>query len=242
MDYEIVNNPMGMVDFTLNAGDKVTAEAASMVYMSDSISIDTKQRRGGLFKTLKTMVLSGESFFINEYTAKQDYSRLGITGNALGDIMPIDVNDEYYIQSGSYVCSLGDLTLDTKWQGFAKGLFGTNLFMLKTVGTGMVFVDGWGGIRRIDLAPGQITRIDNYQIVAFTGAQYDVAKHGNMKTTIFGGDALVTKFTGPGTVYFSTKNPMELARAMQPYLTPRSASATGSGIVGGLIGSSIGRR
>ena len=240
MKFEIVNNPVGMIDFVLDNGDMINAEAASLVYMSDDIAIETKKRRGGLLKTLKTTMLAGESFFMNEYRSRRDGTRLGITGNAVGDMHHIHVEDgEYFIQSGSFVCSTAELTLDTQWQGFKKGLFGTNLFMLKTVGGGTLFVDGWGGVRRLDLGRGETVKIDNYQIVAFTGADYDVIKLGSLKTTIFGGDALVTKFTGPGTVYYSTKNPMELARALRPFLSSNNSNATSS-VVGGLIGAGIG--
>ena len=32
LQYEIVKNPMGLIEFTLNQGEKVTAEAAAMVF------------------------------------------------------------------------------------------------------------------------------------------------------------------------------------------------------------------
>jgi len=53
-------------------------------------------------------------------------------------------------------------------------------------------------------------------------ADYRVTKHGNLKTTLFGGDALVIQIIGPGTVYLQTKNIMEFARALVPYLPKRS--------------------
>ena len=63
--------------------------------------------------------------------------------------------------TGSTSCSpartwlpTGDVTLDTQWQGFTKGIFGSTLFMLKTAGRGDVFVDGWGGIRKVELGAG----------------------------------------------------------------------------------------
>lgn len=241
MRHHIRDNPMGVIEFELDRGDVVNAEAASMVWMHGDLAVETRQRKGGLFKSLKSSVLSGESFFINEYTATADGCNLGITGNALGDLSHITVNRQFYVQSGSYVCSTGDLTLDTQWQGFKRGLFGTNLFTLKTVGEGEMFVDCWGALRSRTLERGEALIIDNYQIVAFEEMWYDVIKHGSMKTTIFGGDALVTRFVGPGTVYYSTKNPMEVARALAPYLHGRSyknigLAGMGIGLAGGLLG------
>jgi len=64
--------------------------------------------------------------------------------------------------------------------------------------------------------------LDNYQLVALSAtAQYRVTKHGSFKTTLFGGEALVIEITGPGIVYIQTKNIMEFARALIPFLPHR---------------------
>ena len=213
---------MGLIEFTLNRGEKVTAEAAAMVFMRGDIITETKMRKGGFLKSLKAAALGGESFFVNEFIAQEDGCTLGITGNMLGDIEVIPVTAEFIVQSGAFVGSSGDLTLDTKWQGFTKGIFGSNLFMLKTVGTGDMFVNAWGGIIKKELQSGEKMILDNYQLVALSAtADYRVTKHGSLKTTLFGGDALVIEIIGPGTVYLQTKNIMEFARALIPFLPQR---------------------
>jgi len=223
MQYEILKNPMGLIEFTLNKGEKVTAEAAAMVYIRGDILTETKMRKGGFLKSLKAAALGGESFFVNEFIAQEDSCKLGLTGNMLGDIEVIKVDEEFIVQSGAFVGSTGDLTLDTKWQGFTKGIFGTNMFMLKTIGSGEIFVNAWGGILETKLQAGEKMIIDNYQLVALSStASYRVTKHGNFKTTLFGGEALVMELIGPGTVYIQTKNVMEFARALIPFLPKRN--------------------
>ena len=222
MDYEIIKNPMGLIQFSMNKGDKVTAEAAAMVFMRGDIETVTRMRKGGFLKSLKAAALGGESFFVNDFIAHTDNCTLGLTGNTLGDIEVIHVTEEFIVQSGAFVGSTGGLTLDTKWQGFTKGIFGTNLFMLKTVGTGDMFVNAWGGIIKKELKDGEKMILDNYQLVALSSrASYRVTKHGGFKTTLFGGEALVIEIVGPGTVYLQTKNIMEFVRAIIPFL-PKS--------------------
>ena len=222
MDYEIVKNPMGLIQFSMNKGDKVTAEAAAMVFMRGDIETVTRMRKGGFFKSLKAAALGGESFFVNDFIANQDNCSLGLTGNTLGDIEVIHVDEEFIVQSGAFVGSTGGLTLDTKWQGFTKGIFGSNLFMLKTVGTGEMFVNAWGGIIKKELQDGEKMILDNYQLVALSSrASYRVTKHGGFKTTLFGGEALVIEIVGPGLVYLQTKSIMEFVRAIIPFL-PKS--------------------
>ena len=223
MQYEILKNPMGLIEFTLNNGEKVTAEAAAMVYIRGDILTETKMRKGGFLKSLKAAALGGESFFVNEFIAQEDSCKLGLTGNMLGDIEVIKVDEEFIVQSGAFVGSTGDLTLDTKWQGFTKGIFGTNMFMLKTIGSGEIFVNAWGGILETKLQAGEKMILDNYQLVALSStASYRVTKHGSFKTTLFGGEALVMEIIGPGTVYIQTKNVMEFVRALLPFLPKRN--------------------
>ncbi len=222
MKYEVTKNPMGLIQFTMNRGEKVTAEAAAMVFIRGHIETETRMRKGGFLKSLKAAAFGGESFFVNEFTAQEDNCTLGLTGNMLGDIEPIRIDREFIIQSGAFVCSTGDLTLDTQWQGFTKGIFGSNLFMLRTVGTGDMFVNAWGGILKMELEAGERMIVDNYQLVALSAtADYRVAKHGNLKTTLFGGEALVIEVVGPGTIYLQTKNIMEFVRALIPFMPRR---------------------
>ena len=214
---------MGLIEFTLNHGEKITAEAASMVFIKGNLKTETRMRKGGFLKSLKAAALGGESFFVNEFIAEEDGCKLGLTGNMLGDIEVIDVTEEFIVQSGSFVGSTIDLTLDTKWQGFTKGIFGSNMFMLKTVGIGKMFVNAWGGILKKELQSGEKMYLDNYQLVALSStAEYRVTKHGSLKTTLFGGEALIIEIMGPGTVYIQTKNLMEFVRALIPFLPKRN--------------------
>jgi uncharacterized protein (TIGR00266 family) len=223
MEHEIVKNPMGLIQFTMKKGETVTAEAAAMVFIKGNIETNTRMRKSGFLKSLKAAAFGGESFFVNEFIAHEDGCKLGLTGNMLGDIEVIHVDQEYIVQSGAFVGSTGNLTLDTKWQGFTKGIFGSNLFMLKTMGEGDMFVNGWGGILSTKLEPGEKMILDNYQLIALSStAEYRVSKHGSFKTTLFGGEALVIEITGPGTVYFQTKNLMEFVRALLPFLPKRN--------------------
>ena len=223
MDYKIIKNPMGLIQFTMKKGETVTAEAAAMVFIKGNIETNTRMRKSGFLKSLKAAALGGESFFVNEFIAHEDDCKLGLTGNMLGDIEVIHVDEEFIVQSGAFVGSTGGLTLDTKWQGFTKGIFGSNLFMLKTMGTGDMFVNGWGGIVSTKLEAGEMMILDNYQLIALSStADYRVTKHGSFKTTLFGGEALVIEIIGPGTVYMQTKNLMEFVRALIPFLPKRN--------------------
>jgi uncharacterized protein (TIGR00266 family) len=212
MEFQIIKNPMSILEVHLKKGETITAEAGALVFMKGEIEVNTKLR-GGFFKTVKVSLLGNESFFINNYAAKEDGCILGLTGPPVGDIIeiPIDKSSGFIVQSGSYIASTLDVDIDTKWQGFTKGIFGSELFMLKATGTGKVFCNAYGGIIQKQLAPGEKMVLDNYHLVALSlDSEYKVTKFGGLKSTILGGEGLVTEIIGPATVYFQTKNLKEL--------------------------------
>ena len=111
------------------------------------------------------------------------------------------------VHSGSYIASGTGIMLDTEWQGFRKGLFGSGLFMLRANGVGDLFVNAYGGIIQKNLGDNEKIILDNHHLVALSeNSNYKVVKFGGLKTTILGGGGLVTEITGPGSVYFQTKN------------------------------------
>jgi uncharacterized protein (TIGR00266 family) len=203
---------MALLDIQMSAGEKITAESGAMVYMQGDIEIKTRTREGGFLKKLKVSALGGESFFVNDFFAKSDCS-LGLTGPPIGDIVHLSIRpgNGFIVQSGSYVASTPGVLLDTQWQGFRKGVFGSEFFMLKATGEGDLFVNAYGGIIQKDLKAGEKIKIDNYHLVAL-GEQvnYNVIKLGGIKTNILGGEGLVTESIGPGPVLFQTKNLREL--------------------------------
>jgi len=230
MQYQILKEPMAMLDIQMSSGEKITAESGAMVYMKGDIEIKTRTREGGFFKKVKVTALGGESFFVNDYVAHGDCS-IGLTGPPLGDIVRLEVKQGsgFIVQSGSYVASAEGVLLDTQWQGFTKGLFGSEFFMLKATGQGDLFLNAYGGIVYKQLAAGEKMMIDNYHLVALSDqATYRVTKVGGMKTTILGGEGLATEVTGPGSLYFQTKNIREFIDLLG--INQRTETTSGSGV------------
>ncbi|MBV9176806.1 MAG: TIGR00266 family protein [Nitrososphaeraceae archaeon] len=142
---------------------------------------------------------SGQSFFVNNYIANVDGCSMGLTGGPIGDIVKMEIKPEdgLIVHSGAYIAWTSDVTLDTQWQGFTKGLFGTELFMLKANGTGDLFLNTFGTIQK-DLHKDERMIIDNHHIVALSeNSNYTIKKFGGLKRTFLGGEGLVTEIIGP---------------------------------------------
>ncbi len=241
MEYEIKYGPAySLLETRLGAGETIVAEAGAMVYMTPQIQVKTRKREEkSLWKSIKGSLLGGESFFVNEYTAETGPGKVGFVPAPVGDMQELDLQSGkgMVLQKDAYVASTSDIHIDTEWQGFKKGLFGQTLFMLKVSGQGRLFVNAFGAIDHHTLRAGESLVVDNYHLVAFDDTcTYDVRKFGGLKSTILGGEGLVTEVMGPGEVYIQTKNVREFVEWLWPLIEPRVRGAAGRGEGGFRIG------
>jgi len=91
MEYKITGNNLQIVTIELNEGEKVYAEAGSMVYMSENIKMEAKAK-GGLLKAIGRKFM-GETFFLTEFTPSGGKGFVAFAGNAPGTIYPIEIKE-----------------------------------------------------------------------------------------------------------------------------------------------------
>jgi uncharacterized protein (TIGR00266 family) len=220
MRTEISFSPaFAMATVHLDQGETVKAEAGAMMAMSSSVEIKTSTQ-GGVLKGLRRSVLGGESFFMNTFAATGPDAHVVVAPALPGDIITWPLaGGLVYLQSGSYLASPESIDIDSKWGG-AKTFFSKEgLFMLKCSGTGDLVVSSYGAIHAIDLAAGQTYVVDTGHMVGWEdGVGYEVRKAGNWKSTVFGGEGLVVKLTGPGRVYIQSRSPSDFIDWLVPKL------------------------
>ncbi len=228
MEYEIKYKPSySMLVVKLEPNEIITAEAGAMTYMEPNIDVKTRKRERSFLGTLSLTLLGRQSFFVNDYRAKEGPGEVAFVAAPVGDIETLEVkpNQGYIIQSSSYIASTQNVELDIKWQGFTKGLFGQGLFMIKATGNGTLFINTFGAIDKHTIDAGKSLIVDNFHLVAFNDScDYKVTKFGGLKSTILGGEGLVTEITGPGDVYIQTKNLREFVEWLWTLLGPRVRS------------------
>ena len=228
LDYKIKYKPSySMLVVNLDPNESVTAEAGAMTYMEPNIEVNTRKREKSFLGTLGLSLLGRQSFFVNDYKAKNNSGEVAFVSAPVGDIETLEVkpNNGYIIQSSSFIASTQKIDLDMKWQGFTKGLFGQGLFMIKVSGEGKLFINTFGAIDKHTLESGKTLIVDNFHLVAFSDTcDYKVRKFGGLKSTILGGEGLVTEISGPGDVYIQTKNLREFVEWLWTLLGPRVKS------------------
>jgi uncharacterized protein (TIGR00266 family) len=228
LEYEIKYKPSySMLVVKLETNESITAEAGAMTYMEPNIDVKTRMREKSLLGTLGLAFLGRQSFFVNDYRAQEAPGEVAYVSAPVGDIETLEVkpNQGYIIQSASYIASTQNVDLDVKWQGFTKGLFGQGLFMIKVTGDGTLFINTFGAIDKHTIDAGKSLIVDNFHLVAFSDScDYTVRKFGGLKSTLLGGEGLVTEVRGPGDVYIQTKNLREFVEWLWTLLGPRVRS------------------
>lgn len=211
------NPSFGMLEIKMEPGDKISSESGAMVGMDPSIVLETKAR-GGILSSLKRKVLGGESFFVNTFTCQKESGTLYLAPNISGSVQTHEMKGEpVYLQSGAYLASTGDITVDAKWGG-AKTFFSREgLFVLQASGTGTLYFNSFGGIHKVELS-NQSYIVDTGYLVGWTsGLQHQVTKVGGLKSFFFSGEGLVCRLSGTGTVWVQTRNPDGLAAFLHPF-------------------------
>ena len=224
MQAEIEFSPSySLLTVALAAGESVKAETGAMVAQQGVAMKTGMGGGGGLFGGLRRMI-GGESFFLNTFTGEGSGGWVSLAPPAPGDISSFELppGENLFIQSGSFLACSENVQTDTKFQGFRGFFSGESLFFIRAYaegGAGTVYYNSFGAIKEVAVAPGQELVVDTGHLVAFSDAvEYSIGKVGGIRSLVAGGEGLVMKFRGNGTVWVQTRNMAALADKINPFL------------------------
>lgn len=226
MDIELLHRPGNTAaKITLQEGEVCTTESGGMIAMSGNMDITTsthKKGKGGILKALKRMV-AGESLFLNHFEPKGGSGELWLGTALAGDMTTLTLDSESLIVQGSSFLACEDgIDIDLGWQGFKSILSGESVFWVNLKGQGKIVLSSFGAIYPIEVDGDYI--VDTGHIVAFNETlNFSITKAGSSWLhSIIGGEGLVCKFSGKGTVWCQSHNPVSFGKAISSGLRPRS--------------------
>ncbi|MFL0808982.1 MAG: TIGR00266 family protein [Agarilytica sp.] len=227
MNIELLYRPgNSAAKITLEEGETITAESGAMIAMSGNMDITTtthKKKSGGLFKAAKRLI-AGESLFLNHFEPKQGNGTVFLGTNLAGDMCTFDLdNENLIVQGGSFLACSKDIDIDLGWQGFKSLFSGESVFWLNLKGSGQLIVSSFGAIYPIEVDGEYI--VDSGHIVAFDETlDFKITKAGKSWLHSFlGGEGLVCKFHGKGTVWCQSHNTGSFGNALTSHLRARKA-------------------
>ena len=225
MDIQLLSRPgNAAARVVLSPGEHLTTESGAMIAMSDSLALTTsthKRDSGSLFAAAKRL-LAGESLFLNHYSASSASGEVFLAATLPGDMLRYDLRAEHLIvQAGSFVACESSVNVNMGWQGFKSLFSGESTIWLQLSGTGPVIISSFGAIYPIEVDGDYI--VDTGHIVAFQETlNFNITKAGgSWMTAILGGEGLVCRFSGRGTVWCQSHNAKGFGMELGPELKPR---------------------
>lgn len=226
MQTEITHKPgAAAARVLLDPGETLTTEGGSMIAMRGDVTLETttksKGGSGGILRAAKRL-FAGESFFLNHYTAGRSSAEIWLSQSMPGDMIEQRIDHQTLIvQAGSFVASSAGVSLDVGWQGFKNLLSGESLFWLRANGSGTLILSSYGAIYPVQVDGEYI--VDTGHIVAFDETlNFKLSKAGkSWISSILGGEGLVCRFKGTGTVWCQSHNAPGFGKILGPKLRPR---------------------
>ncbi len=222
LHYEVLYRgayPLVCVD--LPQGRQLRAQSDAMVAMHPTVDVGSEVR-GGLLGGITRMV-SGESFFLQTLSASRGAGSVYFASAFPGDIAAIDITQErgLVIQRGGFLACSESVEVSTKVQNLAQGLFSREgFFILKAEGRGLIFLESFGAIVRMELGHGQQKIVDNGHLVAWSQTMHYTLELGNpgIVAAFTSGENIVCRFHGPGTLLIQSRQPKQFARWVRQVL------------------------
>lgn len=232
--YEIEGGNLPVVICYPEAGQTLCTESGAMSWMSPNMRMDTNSG-GGIKKALGRM-FSGESIFMNEYTAQGGTGMIAFASTFPGSIIPYQVSEGngIVVQKRGFLAMEKGLDLSVFFQKkLGRGFFGGEGFIMQRItGYGMVFLEIDGYCKEYNLSVGESIIVDTGYLAAMSDTcTMDIQPVQGAKNIFFGGEGLFhTRITGPGKVYIQSMPVINTAQALSPYLNINDGDSNGGGI------------
>ena len=232
--YEIEGGNLPIVICYPEAGQTLCTESGAMSWMSPNMRMDTNS--GGGLKKAFGRLLSGESIFMNEYTAQGGTGMIAFASSFPGSIIPYQVSEGngIVVQKRGFLAMEKGLELSVFFQKkLGRGFFGGEGFIMQRItGYGMVFLEIDGYCKEYNLGVGESIVVDTGYLAAMSDTcMMDIQPVQGAKNIFFGGEGLFhTRITGPGKVYIQSMPVINTAQALSPYLNINNGESNGGGI------------
>eukprot|EP00192_Tetraselmis_astigmatica_P020601 CAMPEP_0117659412 /NCGR_PEP_ID=MMETSP0804-20121206/6419_1 /TAXON_ID=1074897 /ORGANISM="Tetraselmis astigmatica, Strain CCMP880" /LENGTH=290 /DNA_ID=CAMNT_0005466069 /DNA_START=235 /DNA_END=1107 /DNA_ORIENTATION=- len=203
----------------MKKGQVVKAESDAVITMSNHVQLGSRVD-GGIISGIMRGMLSGESFFLQTLSSKEDDSDVLLGASAPGDIMVMELGKHIpavCCRSGAFLAADDMVHVETVAQSTlgAAVFSGSGVFVLKCSGPGNLALSSEGAILKYTLRPGEIRRVDNGHLVAWDASmrlEMGLATSNQPGSGVQGflwrlmdsassGEGLMCHLTGPGSVF-----------------------------------------
>ena len=236
--YDIEGGSLPVLICYPEAGKTIVTQRGAMSWMSPNMIMDTNT--GGGIKKMIGRMFTGESLFMNEYTAEGGDGTIAMAATLPGRIIPFEVTpgNGIVVQKGGFLAMEKGLEMSVFFQKrIGAGFFGGEGFLMQRIsGNGMVFVEIDGYCKEYELKEGETIILDTGYLAAMSETcTMDIQSVSGIKNVFLGGEGLFhTRVSGPGKVYVQSMPVQQLAKRLSPYIEVSSSSSSDNSSSGGI--------
>ena len=234
MTYEQIVRALKSADVENADGESLVTESGAMSWMSPNMRMQTNS--GGGIKKVFGRLFSGESLFMNEYTAEGGEGMIAFASSFPGSIIPYRVTPDngIIVQKNGFLAMEKGLDLSVYFQKrLSAGFFGgEGIIMQRISGDGIVFIEIDGHCKEYDLKAGESLVIDTGYLAAMSeSCTMEIQTVKGIKNMFLGGEGIFhTRVTGPGKVYIQSMPVSHMAERLSPYIEVNTSNNSGGGI------------
>ena len=220
MQYQIIGQTLPAVTCELAPGETMITESGSMAWMSPNMKMETTA--GGLGKAFGRL-FSGESVFLNRYTAVGGAGQITFASSFPGAIMSFQIGPgrELIVQKSGFLAAQEGVELSVHFQKrIGAGFFGGEGFIMQRLsGSGVAFIEVDGHAVEYQLAAGESMIVDTGYLAAMDATcTMEVTTVPGLKNALFGGEGIFnTVVKGPGRIILQTMPIVKVAGALRAY-------------------------
>ncbi|MBE6029967.1 MAG: TIGR00266 family protein [Clostridiales bacterium] len=223
MNYRIEGDSLPVVICNVEPGETLITEGGAMSWMTPNMKMETTS--GGGFGKMLGRMFSGDSLFLNRYTAQGSTGQIAFASSFPGSIRAIEIKPgkDVIVQKRSFLAATEGVDLSIHFQKkMGAGFFGGEGFIMQRLsGNGIAFIEIDGAAIEYTLGAGQQMVVDTgFLAMMDSSCSMDVVTvGGGAKNMLFGGEGFFnTVITGPGNIILQTMPAYSVARAIMPYI------------------------
>ncbi|CAM1355779.1 MULTISPECIES: AIM24 family protein [Tenacibaculum] len=203
MKFEISEYPSSYLAIEFNENEKLITEKGSLIYCNGEYTFENKIEAKN-YKNWIAKIFGGKSLTYNIYTAKENL-KMALSTKDNSEIFKVDITEDNPILFEPDLHFARTINLEIKLeQKDWKSTLNDGL-KLKTIGSGQLFLKGYGKIIKQEIDSEKPIFIDENALIAFEDKLEVKTISRGVKELITSGEGFIFSIKGKGNIWIQTR-------------------------------------
>ncbi|WP_299135676.1 TIGR00266 family protein [uncultured Tenacibaculum sp.] len=203
MKFEISEYPSSYLAIEFNENEKLITEKGSLIYCNGEYTFENKIEAKN-YKNWIAKIFGGKSLTYNIYTAKENL-KMALSTKDNSEIFKVDITEDNPILFEPDLHFARTINLEIKLeQKDWKSTLNDGL-KLKTIGSGQLFLKGYGKIIKQEIDSEKPIFIDENALIAFEDKLEVKTISRGVKELITSGEGFIFSLKGKGNIWIQTR-------------------------------------